>query len=817
MAVSKQMEVVMKKKKLIAGVLAFSMALSCTVALPENYGSVVERVYAVFGEDYYDSTGMYKLISLGSGYCITEFKDNTYKVSGAYTIPSTLTCSELSGTKPVVELSTGFLQAQSNMTQLTIPSGVTAIPKNLCSACTNLTNVTIPSSVTSIGNNAFYGCSKLTSVSIPSGVTTIGEEAFDECSLLASVTIPDTVTEIGKNAFHGCPSLTKVKIPKSVTTIGDSAFGYAGTGGGTVEDFTIECYTDSAADKYATANEFKVSYIDNPGHTHSYKKTSSVAATCGADGYDVYTCSCGASYNETTTSKTNNHTFGDWTITSVGATQYIMQSTCTVCGKVESKAVSRTNISNATVSGVKSSYQHTGSAITIDNDITVALNGKTLVKGTDYTIGYSNNTKVGTATVTITGQGAYSGTITVNFTIVNNGSISEDDSIDISKATIKFYDTQTKTYSLDSYTATYTGKQLKPGFKLLIDGQLYGIGTYSVQYSNNIEVGTATITVTAVTGKGLKGTKTFTFTITKAGSSQTTTDLSGATVTLSPSSATYTGTAVKPTPTVKVGSTTLTPDTDYTVSYSNNTNAGTATVTITGKGNYTGTASKTFTISAVSISSEEVTLSKTSYTYTGSANKPTATVKVNGKTLTPNTDYTIGYTNNTNVGTATVTITGKGNYTGTVSKTFTISAVSISSATVSLPKTSYTYTGSAIKPTPTVKVGSTTLTPGTDYTVSYKDNTNAGTATVTITGKGNYKDSALKTFTITSNSGRVPGDANGDGKVNINDVLLIQQKIAKWDVNVIEANCDVNADDKVNINDVLLIQQKIAKWDVELI
>ena len=43
---------------------------------------------------------------------------------------------------------------------------------------------------------------------------------------------------------------------------------------------------------------------------------------------------------------------------------------------------------------------------------------------------------------------------------------------------------------------------------------------------------------------------------------------------------------------------------------------------------------------------------------------------------------------------------------------------------------------------------STTLKASTDYTVSYKNNTNAGKATVTITGKGKYNGSVTKTFTI---------------------------------------------------------------------
>ena len=59
-----------------------------------------------------------------------------------------------------------------------------------------------------------------------------------------------------------------------------------------------------------------------------------------------------------------------------------------------------------------------------------------------------------------------------------------------------------------------------------------------------------------------------------------------------------------------------------------------------------------------------------------------------------------------------------------------------------------TYTGSAIEPVVTVKDGETTLTPGTDYEVAYSNNVNAGTATVTITGKGNYSGETAATFTI---------------------------------------------------------------------
>lgn len=298
------------------------------------------------------------------------------------------------------------------------------------------------------------------------------------------------------------------------------------------------------------------------------------------------------------------------------------------------------------------------------------------------------------------------------------------------------------TISLATTSYTYDGTTKKPSVTVKEGSKTLTSGTdYTVSYSNNTNAGTATVTIT---GKGnYIGTASKTFTINAK-------SISSTTVTLGTTSYTYDGTAKKPSVTVKDGSKALTSGTDYTVSYSNNTNVGTATVTITGKGNYTGTASNTFTINAKSISSTTVTLGTTSYTYDGAAKKPSVTVKDGTKTLTGGTDYTVFYSNNTNVGTATVTITGKGNYSGTVSKTFKINAKSISSTTVALSTTSYTYDGTAKKPSVTVKDGTKTLTSGTDYTVSYSNNTNAGTATVTVTGKGNYTGTVSKNFTITN-------------------------------------------------------------------
>ena len=151
-------------------------------------------------------------------------------------------------------------------------------------------------------------------------------------------------------------------------------------------------------------------------------------------------------------------------------------------------------------------------------------------------------------------------------------------------------------------------------------------------------------------------------------------------------------------------------------------------------------------LSRISISKASVTLSTSTYAYDGKAKKPGVTVKLNGKTLKNGTDYTVSYSNNTKVGTAKVTITGKGNYTGSVSKTYSIKN-NFKKATIS-GISNKSYTGKNITQSITVKYNGKTLKKGTDYTVSYSNNKSIGTATVKIAGKGSYTGTITKTFKI---------------------------------------------------------------------
>lgn len=226
---------------------------------------------------------------------------------------------------------------------------------------------------------------------------------------------------------------------------------------------------------------------------------------------------------------------------------------------------------------------------------------------------------------------------------------------------------------------------------------------------------------------------------------------------------------------------------DYYLTFSDNIQIGTAKVVVTGKGNFTGSITKTFNIVQCSLSSKAtVTLPETSYTYTGKANKPKPVVKVGDNTLTLGTDYDYVYKNSAgevvdapvNAGTYKVVVTGKGNYSKSVSVTFKITPVSISSA--KLADASCTYTGKNITQTITVTAkvnGKTvTLTKGTksgttgDYYLTFSNNLNVGKATVVITGKGNYTGSITKTFKI------VPKGTTISGLTGASKAIT-----AKWD------------------------------------
>lgn len=236
----------------------------------------------------------------------------------------------------------------------------------------------------------------------------------------------------------------------------------------------------------------------------------------------------------------------------------------------------------------------------------------------------------------------------------------------------------------------------------------------------------------------------------------------------------YTGAELKPVVTVyyqadsKTAKKILVKDKDYTVDYTKNIAVGTGKATVKFKGNYKNLGTdltKTFIISkGTLLTAANTTISgvNDTYDYTGYAIKPTVYVTYKSgyttKALTQSTatrtyDYKVDYSSNIAAGTATITVTGQGEYTGTVTKTFKIK-YNLSNATVTATPSTYLYDGKEKKPLVSVKVGYM-IVPASNYNVVYSNNTNTGTAAVTVTANkyGNAIGSNSAYFTIKGKDG----------------------------------------------------------------
>jgi uncharacterized repeat protein (TIGR02543 family) len=136
-----------------------------------------------------------------------------------------------------------------------------------------------------------------------------------------------------------------------------------------------------------------------------------------------------------------------------------------------------------------------------------------------------------------------------------------------------------------------------------------------------------------------------------------------------------------------------------------------------------------------------------SYTYTGSKITPSFKVYFGKTLLRSGTDYTVSYLNNVNAGTATAVVQGKGSFSGKASKTFTILPQELSDKDIDIA-VSKENKGKTIKPAVTVTHDGKTLKENKDYRLEFDPVTEAKTASVTVTGTGNYKNSFTKEFTV---------------------------------------------------------------------
>ena len=383
----------------------------------------------------------------------------------------------------------------------------------------------------------------------------------------------------------------------------------------------------------------------------------------------------------------------------------------------------------------------------------------TLVKGTDYTLSYSEDTKnVGEVTVTVTGKGNYSGKVQIKY--------------HITKAPLTVTtEGATRAYNGQPLTApgTVTGFVEGENAELQVTGKQTDVGssknTYNIVWTettkaDNYQVSDTVGTLTVKKQSIDPGTD----------PEKPNPDYTGAKVN-SPKDEVYDGNEHKWIPTVTdKADKKLEAGTDYTVEYStkNFKDVGTIDVTITGIGNYTGTVKRSYKVTP-----KEYTVTTDSATKIYSGTALTAGGKVEGIVSGETVEFTTTGSQ-TEVGTSKNTYelvwksAKKSNY-KLASETIgelTVKAKSIvpddkdtpesdkTGITVSEPSDSK-YDGKEHKEVLTVtdtKTGKE-LVAGTDYSVTYSsDLVNAGTVKVTVAGLGNYSGSFTKTYKITKRS-----------------------------------------------------------------
>jgi subtilisin family serine protease len=395
-----------------------------------------------------------------------------------------------------------------------------------------------------------------------------------------------------------------------------------------------------------------------------------------------------------------------------------------------------TPLSEATIAPI-APVTYTGQAH--EPEPVVTLGAKTLVAGTDYEVSYANNTDAGTATVTITGIGAYVGKVTVTFTI-------EPASIeDAEVAPIE--------------PLIYTGTEQTP-VPVLTFGNTITLAQDTDfvlgESIDNRDVGEGAVTITGV--GNFTGNTTVTFRIEPA----------PATVAVNDAEKIYG--EDDPAFTASVSGLVGTDD-ESAIAYAFTREPGedvgsyAINATVTDPGNYDVICVPgTLVIAIAYLDDAEVVVASGSV-YDGGIHEPSVTVMMGDDTLTAGTDFMVAYANNTNAGIATATVTGINNYARSSTATFQIAPAPIASATIT-GIAARGYTGKARTQSPAVsyplRTGTAALAAGTDYALSYRNNVNPGTATVTITGVGNFTGSTSRTFAINQIWYRVWGATAAD-------------------------------------------------------
>lgn len=574
--------------------------------------------------------------------------------------------------------------------EVTIGSGITGIDVRAFCGCEKLTHVEIPDTVTHIEESAFSGCLGLREIVIPDSVTFMAERVFEACENLASVKLPSQIASIEERTFDRC-NLTSAEIPAGVTSIGERAF--------------AECQALERLILPEGLESIGGYAFSSCGHLTSLVIPDSVTRV-GDRAFEEceisdLTLPNNASYSEQTPFYGNP----------------LEKVTITGTGEVGSDIVSVVSLGNSLdqtyrelvisrgITGIgDSAFTGGGGFAKIEIPDTVTHVGKNAfwMNGTTDTIILPDS-------ITSIGEGAFSECMNLTqihipekITRIENRTFSgcgELTSIDIPDSV---------TYIGNSAFGDCPKLQ-----EVVIPDQVKTIGAYAFSDCTELKKIVILDNVTEfeervfdrssnVTIYGYPGSKAETY----------------ANMYQIPFVPLTKPEKPDPEDPDKPGTEDTDPDKPGTEDPE-----------------------------GLSISDCTITMPEERYVYDGTAKTPKPVVKFGDETLTEDQDYVAVYVNNTNAGMAAVTVIGMGDFSGGEKKVFSISPKEIEDLHYRYFE-EVSYRGLELRPGVAITYGSLTLKNLTDYVLNYENNREVGTASVTITGTGNYKGVKKLDFTI---------------------------------------------------------------------
>ena len=728
-------------------------------------------------------TGDVTIPSMLGGCTVTSIGEEAFRgCTGltSITIPNSVTsigysafnrCSGLTSVtipNSVTKIGYAAFYGCTGLTSITIPNSVTSIGERAFENCSGLTSVTISNSVTSIGERAFYGCTGLTSVTIPNSVTKIGYAAFEGCSGLTSITIPNSVTSIGERAFEGCSGLTSITIPNSVTSIGEDAF--------------LGC-TGLSSINVKSGNPVYDSRDNCNGIIHSSKLICGIKNTIIPNSvFSIGEAAFRGCTGLTSITIPNS-------VTSIGMEAFAY------CSNLTSITIPNrvTEISPLTFS-----YCSGLTSVTIPKSVTsigetafkdcTGLTSVTVKAETPFTITDKVFTNRANATLCVPAgsRAAYAAAaywkefkeiITDPYYLVFSYNLNKSCSV-TGYNTADCTGNVTIPSSNGGYSVTSIGKEAFKGCtgltSITIPNSVTSIGVSAFQECTRLTSITIPNSVTSIGEKAFLNCSdlnsiTIPNSVTSIGESafqncflnsitipNSVTEIArkafngctGLTSVTIPNSVTKIGYAAFEYCT-KLTSVTVMAETPLTITNTVFTNRTNATLYVPA-GSKAAYEAADYWKEFKEIKEIGMTppTGITGLIYTGSAQDLINAGGSNMRYSLDGTNYGTSIPQGTDATEYTVYYKVEGNESVSTIKV-TISPKTVSSPTISLSQTSYTYDGTAKEPTVTVKDGETTIS-AEEYAVGYSNNTNAGTATVTITDKegGNYIVSGSTTFTI---------------------------------------------------------------------